>query len=146
MTHTLPVLRDAAGRVLAGSPPINPTGRPKLIQEVQQFARQHTPAAIERLAELMRSQDEKVALAAIDQLMDRAWGKPMQSTQTDIRKVDFGALYLAATKAANGYADPADAAAMIEASTNGSNDDGAADSPAEPISEGDTAAPSSVEW
>lgn len=112
MTAPPPVQRRPDGTVLPGSV-LNPSGRPAIVAEVQKLARSHTPEAITRLAEIMRSPDEKVALVAIDQLLDRGWGKPVQQSQTDVRKLDIGPFYLAALQAANG-ATAGDAAKIID--------------------------------
>ncbi len=61
----------------------NPGGRPRALREVLDLARQHTVRAIERLAELMDSEDEGIALRACEALIDRGWGKPQ-----DVELVD----------------------------------------------------------
>jgi HEAT repeat protein len=127
----------------------NPLGRPKVIAKIQALARQHTEAAIARIVELLRSPDEKVALAAASELLDRGYGKPMQQTQSDVRKLDmspFAAAWVDAMKGANGYADPA---AVIDADATEETteqDDGAALSSDEAVPEGDCAAPSEIDW
>jgi hypothetical protein len=79
----------------------HPAGRPAAAKEVRDLARQHTALAIERLVELMRSENDATALAAIDQLLNRAWGKPVQAADVEVRKFDMAQLYLAAVQAAN---------------------------------------------
>ena len=57
----------------------NPGGRPKAIGIVQELARQHTPKAIEKLADITRnSQSDSAKIAAAKELLDRGWGKPPQ--------------------------------------------------------------------
>lgn len=56
----------------------NPGGRPKKIAEMQGLAQAHTAEAIEVLLKWMRSEDPKAAVPAAKELLDRAWGKPMQ--------------------------------------------------------------------
>jgi hypothetical protein len=56
----------------------NPTGRPKVDQEVRELAREHGPAAITKLVELMEGEDKRLALSAAQALLDRGFGKPMQ--------------------------------------------------------------------
>jgi hypothetical protein len=57
----------------------NPGGRPKAIGIVQELARQHTPRAIDKLADIMRnSQSDSAKIAAAKELLDRGWGKPAQ--------------------------------------------------------------------
>ena len=41
-----------------------------------ELARSKSAKALRRLAELMDSEDERVALAACNSVLDRAWGKP----------------------------------------------------------------------
>jgi hypothetical protein len=59
----------------------NPGGRPKESDEVKALARQYTPEAIERLAFWMRSENAKASVSACSSLIDRAWGKPVQSME-----------------------------------------------------------------
>jgi len=53
----------------------NPGGRPK---GIEQLAREHTPAAIERLVLALSDADSRVAVTAAGMLLDRGWGKPKQ--------------------------------------------------------------------
>lgn len=57
----------------------NPGGRPKENAEVKALAREHGPRAVERLAEIMESADERAAAAASNALLDRGYGKPAQA-------------------------------------------------------------------
>lgn len=62
----------------------NPAGRPQTNKFVVELARQHTEAAINKLAELMNLEDEDsrtTQAAAAKALLDRAWGTPPQSIQ-----------------------------------------------------------------
>jgi len=61
----------------------NPSGRPKLVTEVRDMAREHTPAAINRLVELIDSETGTTAVAACKELLDRAWGRAPQSIDID---------------------------------------------------------------
>jgi hypothetical protein len=144
VTQATPPQRGPDGRLLPGFT-ANPSGRPKVIARIQELARQHTEAAITRVVELLASQDEKIALAAASELLDRGYGKPMQQTQTDVRKIDFSvfaAAWVDGMKAANGYVDPVpviEAGATEETQTHGSGetpDHGSQAGDAEP----------SVEW
>lgn len=60
-------------------------GRPKgsknkATQELQDLARQHTPAAIAELARLaVAAESEQARVAAINSLLDRGHGRPSQS-------------------------------------------------------------------
>jgi hypothetical protein len=53
----------------------NPNGRPKVPTEIKARLSQLGPKAVERLADLMNSDNERVALAAAQTLVERAYGK-----------------------------------------------------------------------
>ena len=58
----------------------NPAGRPRLdsmvVFDIKQVARGLCEEAMERLAEHMRSNDERVSLAATIAIIERGYGKP----------------------------------------------------------------------
>lgn len=58
----------------------NPNGRPKKHREVAAKAEENAVLAVETLVKLMKSGDERVALAAAQDILDRAVGKPKQVT------------------------------------------------------------------
>jgi hypothetical protein len=93
----------------------NPSGRPRVVAELRDLARAHTPEAMQRLIELMRSKNEQTAMAAVRELLDRGFGKPMQAIDKTERKVEVGALFLEAVMKANKPpAAPGDQARVIE--------------------------------
>jgi hypothetical protein len=53
----------------------NPSGRPKKDREIEELARQHTPAAIAALVEALKGKDR---VAAANVLLAYAWGRPRQ--------------------------------------------------------------------
>lgn len=60
----------------------NPGGRPKddeETREVKVLARQHSKAAILKLAEWMNSENPKASVAACNSILDRGFGKPAQA-------------------------------------------------------------------
>lgn len=63
----------------------NPGGRPKVLAEVKELAREHTVEAVEALAKIML--DEKAPAAArvtaANAILDRAYGKPPQAIEVD---------------------------------------------------------------
>ena len=69
-----PAKRDKAGRFGPGNQ-ANPSGRPKLAGEIRDLLRAAAPRAAERLKELIESPDEKVALGACKEILDRSIGK-----------------------------------------------------------------------
>lgn len=59
----------------------NPSGRPKVPNEIVQLARDNSLKAITRLVSLIDSAEEKIALQASNAVLDRAYGKPVQATE-----------------------------------------------------------------
>lgn len=59
----------------------NPSGRPKIDPAIKEMARAASVQAIQRAIELLASNDENVALKAVNTVLDRAWGKPVQATE-----------------------------------------------------------------
>lgn len=64
----------------------NPNGRPKKIQDAEKLAEESLEEAMKKLKKLMNSDNEKVALAAAQTLIDRAMGKARQSVAHTIGK------------------------------------------------------------
>ena len=60
----------------------NPGGRPKVLGEVQELARQYAPTAIVELARLaLKAKNETTRIAAIRELLDRGYGRTRQSVE-----------------------------------------------------------------
>ncbi len=57
----------------------NPSGRPKIVNEIRDLARGHSVTAFDRVIELMASADERIALAASQEILNRAYGRPPQA-------------------------------------------------------------------
>lgn len=57
----------------------NLSGRPKVDFEVRQLAREYGREAIEKLVAIMRGDNAALAKAASEALLDRGYGKPVQS-------------------------------------------------------------------
>lgn len=53
-----------------------------LAEATRRLAREHAPDAMQRVIDLMRSPDDRVALAAANSVLDRALGKPTHSEWT----------------------------------------------------------------
>ena len=63
----------------------NPGGRPKVLAEVQELARQHAPKVIVELARLaLKAKNETARIAAIRELLDRGYGRPRQAVEVSI--------------------------------------------------------------
>src|SRR5438045_9630149 len=70
--------RGHRGQWLPGSSP-NPGGRPKIIEDIRDLAREHTETAINALVHIAESgQQESARVAAASALLDRGWGQPTQ--------------------------------------------------------------------
>jgi hypothetical protein len=62
----------------------NPGGRPRIIAELRDLARAHAPEAITELARLAKdAKSETARIAAIRELLDRAYGKATQFVAAD---------------------------------------------------------------
>jgi hypothetical protein len=112
MTDNLPK-RAPNGFFLPGQSG-NPLGKPRRVGEITDLALQEAPAAFAKIVELMGHKDPKVAMAAAVHILDRAFGKPAQSIQSDVRHMDVGQtireLYLQAVSGRPGGHGP-----MVEA-------------------------------
>ena len=62
----------------------NPGGRPKFPAEMREMFRVKAPEAFEVLSRHLQSPDAKVAIAAATQILDRAYGRPVQSIDANI--------------------------------------------------------------
>lgn len=74
--------RDAKGQLLPGST-ANKAGRPKTSAETKEALRAMLPRALKRLHKLLRSADERVAVAAIQIVLARNLGKEMALLDAD---------------------------------------------------------------
>jgi hypothetical protein len=101
----VPAQRDDHGRLLPGFSG-NPSGRPRVVAQIRDMALKAAPAAFEKVCDLVRSVDERIALAASQEILNRAYGKPVQSVDTEVRKININALYLAAVQQAQPGAPP----------------------------------------
>ena len=61
----------------------NPGGRPAILKDVQEMAREYTPLALKTLAEIVGDGKAPHAarVSAAQALMDRGWGKPVQPNE-----------------------------------------------------------------
>jgi len=61
----------------------NPNGRPKVVAEVRDLARQHTTTAINTLVEILGDKEEPAAarVSAASAILDRGYGKPSQTNE-----------------------------------------------------------------
>ena len=75
------VERDERGHWLPGHS-ANPGGRPGVPKEIRATLRDLSPRAVERLGELLESEDERIRLEAAKAILDRHLGRP--AIQADI--------------------------------------------------------------
>ena len=68
----------------------NPGGRPRVLADVQELARERSPEAINILATVMRDEKAPPAarVAAANALLDRGYGKPTQPISQTLTKID----------------------------------------------------------
>lgn len=68
----------------------NPGGRPRVLAELQELARQHAPAAIDELGRLARkAKNENARIAAIRELLDRGYGRARQTMEVSLPEKDI---------------------------------------------------------
>ena len=74
----MPDERDTRGRFQPGQSG-NPLGRPRVILNVRDLAREHTEAAIETLASIMVDSEAPAAarLSAASEILNRGFGRPV---------------------------------------------------------------------
>jgi HEAT repeat protein len=63
----------------------NPGGRPRMAVDVRELARAHTKAALATLVDCMKNEDGAVRVAAARVILDRGWGRPIQSIEADVK-------------------------------------------------------------
>jgi hypothetical protein len=62
----------------------NPGGRPKLPAEMREIFQAKAPEAFEVLCKHLHSTDPRISVAAATQILDRAYGRPVQSIDASI--------------------------------------------------------------
>ena len=85
--HKIPQWRPAPwiGRPFEKGQSGNPGGRPKVVAEIRQLARERGPEAIAALVKVMtKGKSEAARVAAANALLDRGWGRPKQSDESEV--------------------------------------------------------------
>lgn len=72
----------------------NPHGRPPLPREMKEVLESAAPRAIARLIELIESDDERVAAACANSVLDRLYGKPTHVTDAKVETTSIQAAHL----------------------------------------------------
>jgi hypothetical protein len=76
----------------------NPGGRPRTPHDLPALCREHTAEAVQRLVAIMRADDDGRALAAIQQLLDRGWGRPITPIVDETEGTSLTLLHLIAAR------------------------------------------------
>jgi hypothetical protein len=84
--------RDEDGRFLPGAR-ATPKGRTKVPDDLKFRFRKLTPQAVDVIEKCLSSDDEKIRFEAAKHILDRAFGKPAQSTELKV-DLDGSALHL----------------------------------------------------
>lgn len=68
----------------------NPSGRPKIVGEIRDIARQHTADAMTALAQIVKDKKapQSARVAAATQLLDRGYGKPTQHIEANVNLLE----------------------------------------------------------
>ena len=69
----------------------NPNGRPRVVADVQNAAREHSTEAIKTLAQIMCDPKAPAAarISAASALLDRGYGKPVQTVDANNTNVNY---------------------------------------------------------
>ena len=78
---TKEVKRDEKGRIVAGSGPNNPNGRPSVPAEIRALLEEASVDAVRVIIDLVRCGDPKWSYPAATQILDRVMGKPPSSPE-----------------------------------------------------------------
>ena len=92
------VVRDKRNGMFLPGHSGNPKGRPRTPFDLPAMCREYTPEAVAKLVEIMRADDHGRALAAIQQLLDRGWGRPITPVVTDQPVESLSLLHLIAAR------------------------------------------------
>ena len=76
----------------------NPKGRPRTPHDLPALCREHTKEAVEKLVEIMRSDEHGKALNAVQQLLDRGWGRPITPIVDETEGTSLTLLHLIAAR------------------------------------------------
>lgn len=82
----------------------NPSGRPKIPEDLKLAARAHTAVALQTLVEVCKSGGDSARVSAASALLDRGYGKPTQTIEANVKRsiVDLTDAELAAIASGSG--------------------------------------------
>ena len=89
----VPTVRTTRGTFAPGVSG-NPGGRVGLPAEIRERLEAGVPEAVDRLIELVRSEDERVALAASEALLSRLYGRPPQTLEAKVETTSIQQAHL----------------------------------------------------
>jgi len=104
--------RNAKGQLLPGEK-LNGSGLERYKARMKNQLDQLTPRAIGRLSKLLDSEDEKVAIVAVKEILDRNLGRPKASLDVKV-EASLSALHLEALEQLANRASEARASRMID--------------------------------
>lgn len=90
-------VRTPNGRFAPGTTG-NPGGRIGLPADVREMLEKAVPQAVEKLVELIGSEDDRVSLAAAEALLSRLYGRPSVAIEANVRTESVAAIHLQALK------------------------------------------------
>ena len=76
--------KTARGRPFKAGQSGNPTGRPKIPEDVKEAIRAACPKAVSVLVSMLNSKKEAYRLEAAKTLLDRGYGKPVQMQDVNL--------------------------------------------------------------
>lgn len=95
----------------------NPAGRPKVVREIREMAREKAETAFAKVVKLLSSRDERVVMTAAQEILNRAYGKPTQYLDVTERReaVDLSDAELACIAAGGSFVSGSGGRAAAEA-------------------------------
>ncbi len=98
MGELVPASKSAGKQLWKPGQSGNPKGRPRSPYDLPAMCREHTPEAVAKLVEIMRSDDHGKALNAVQQLLDRGWGRPITPIVDETEGTSLTLLHLIAAR------------------------------------------------
>jgi Family of unknown function (DUF5681) len=76
----------------------NPSGRPKIPDDIKEAFKAHLPEAIAVLGKALKGKDERLRLMAAVHIAERVLGKPQQNVNAKVEGVDISKAHLDALR------------------------------------------------